>query len=53
MLRHIEDAANVEGSISLVVQDVAGLVVSLCYEAVELLVLPLTDVLGVQHPECL
>lgn len=53
MLRHIEDAADVEGSIGLVVQDVAGLVVSLRYEAVELLVLPLTNVLGVQHPECL
>lgn len=53
MLRHIEDAADVEGSIGLVVQDVAGLVVSLRYEAVELLMLPLADVLGVQHPECL
>lgn len=53
LLRHIEDAADVEGCIGLVVQDIAGLVVSLRYEAVELLMLPLTDVLGVQHPECL
>lgn len=53
LLRHIEDTADVEGCIGLVVQDIAGLVVSLRYEAVELLMLPLTDVLGVQHPECL
>lgn len=53
MLGHVEDAADVEGSVSLVVQDVAGLVVSLSYEAVKLLVLPLTDVLGVQHPQSL
>lgn len=53
LLRHIEDAADVEGSVSLVVQDVAGFVVSLRYETVKLLVLPLTDVLGVQHPQSL
>lgn len=53
MLGHVEDAADVEGSVGLVVQDVAGLVVSLRYEAIKLLVLPLTDVLGVQHPQSL
>lgn len=34
-------------------QDIAGLVMSLGYKAIELLVLPFTDVLGVHHPECL
>lgn len=53
LLGHVEDAADVEGSIGLVVQDVAGLVVSLRYEAVKLLVLPLADVLRVQHPQSL
>lgn len=49
--RHIEDAADIERGVCLVVQSVAGLVVGLCDVAIEFLMLPLAHVLGVHHPD--
>ena len=49
--RHVEDAADTERGVCLVVQSVAGLVVGLRDIAVELLVLPLAHILGVHHPD--
>lgn len=49
--RNIEDAADVEWRVSAVVQRVARFVVGLSHVAVELLVLPVTDLFGVHHPQ--
>jgi len=48
---HVEDAADVERGVGAVVQRVAWLVIRLRHVAVELLVLPLTDLLGLHRPE--
>ncbi|KAK0149616.1 hypothetical protein N1851_009629 [Merluccius polli] len=47
----VEDAADVERGVGTVVQRVARLVVRLRDVAVELLMLPLADLLGLHHPE--
>ena len=52
-VRHIEDAADAERRVRPVVQGVARPVMGLRDVAVELLMLPLTHVLGVHHPDCL
>lgn len=52
-LRNIENATYVEGSISAVVQCVARFIIHLGYIAIKLLMLPLTDLFGVHHPESL
>lgn len=48
---HVEEAADVERCVRLVVQGVAGLVMGLSDVAVELLVLTLAHILGVHHPD--
>lgn len=50
-LWHVEDAADVEWGIRLVVQSEAGLIISLSDIAVEFLMLRFTDVLWVHHPD--
>ena len=50
-VRDVEDAADVDGGIGAIVQGVARLVVGPCHVAVELLMLPLADLLGLHHPE--
>lgn len=50
-LWHIEDAADIEWGVRLVVQNEARLIVSLCDVTVEFLVLKFTDVLWVHHPD--
>jgi hypothetical protein len=50
-LWHIEDAADVEWCVRLVVQSEAGLIISLSNITVEFLMLKFTDVLWVHHPD--
>lgn len=50
-VRDIKDAPNVERCVGAVVERVAGLVVGLGDVAVELLVLPVTDLLRLHHPQ--
>lgn len=47
----VKDAADVERRVGAVVQRVAGLVEGLGHVAVELLVLPVADLLGLHHPQ--
>lgn len=49
----IKDAPDVKRGVGAVVQSVAWLVVSLSDVAVELLVLPVTDLLRLHHPQSL
>lgn len=50
-IRDIKDASDIERGVGAVVQSVAGLVIGLGYIAVELLMLPLTNLLRVHHPQ--
>lgn len=52
-LRNIENAAYVEGSISTVVQYVARFIICLSYIPIKFIMLPITDLFGVHHPESL
>lgn len=50
-LWHIEDAADVEWCVRLIVQSETGFVISLSNVTVEFLMLQLADVLWVHHPD--
>lgn len=50
-LGDIEDALDVERSVSAVVERVAGLANGLANKSVELAILPIINLLGVHHPQ--